>query len=182
MDPILHDRGESIRNPERMFEPGTQQPRNRRWMDISHQFGEETAMRSQSAAEAAATAQAALRHYARLTNLVLASTVVGLFGSGRVITELDRMLRAVGAQVRTIAAPVPADVDLLILASIQSTPLSPADILPGGSPLIILDVGGASIDQHGFDQLPSIPARAGITGRRTVRETFLLDPLLVSGA
>jgi len=122
----------------------------------------------------AATVQRALRRFSRVTNLVLASTSVGLLGSGPLLTEFDRTLRAIGSRVRTISAPVPADVELVIVIPSGQRALQPSDLDPGERPLILLAVTPAGVDHEEFGLLPEVAARDGISGRHGNRDVFLI--------
>lgn len=124
--------------------------------------------------DAASTAQRALRRFARLTNLVLASSSVGVIGSGPVAAELDRILRAIGARVRPVATPVPPDIDLLIVTAGRQ-PVLATDVAAADRPLIIVEAGGAVVDHDSFAGLAPLAAREGITGYAAARPVFLLE-------
>jgi len=126
---------------------------------------------SSQSAEPATIAQNVLRRYARLTNLVLASTPVAVLGVGPVADELATILRRIGAQLITVETQVPPEVQLLII-------VGPDSAVPGiaaaDRPLLLICVDD-DLDREWFTELPGAPARPGIEGRRGSREIFWLD-------
>ncbi|MFZ4892919.1 hypothetical protein ACL9RL_00555 [Plantibacter sp. Mn2098] len=135
-----------------------------------------------AAAEASAWTEVMLRHFARRTNLLLASTETLVVGAGSVAARLQSALVLIGARSTRIDG-FPADgighgTAVVFATGEGHEAVAPASVIPDAPhPLILVDAArtGSAVDRTAFATGEPVPAREGIDGFRHGREVFLLD-------
>ncbi|MGG7465838.1 hypothetical protein [Plantibacter sp. YIM 135347] len=140
-----------------------------------------------AAAESSAWAEVALRHFARRTNLLLASTETLVVGDGPVAEHLQSALAVIGARstkVDRIPGAGVGESGAVVFATREGHEVIGPDSIGADStgagathPLVIVDAArvGSAVDRTAFATGDRIPAREGIEGFQHGREVFLLD-------
>jgi hypothetical protein len=145
-----------------------------------------------AAAESSAWAEVALRHFARRTNLLLASTETLVVGDGPVAERLQSALAVIGARstrVDRIPGAGVGESGAVVFATREGHEVIGPDSIGADSigadstsadathPLVIVDAArvGSAVDRTAFATGDRIPAREGIEGFQHSREVFLLD-------
>ncbi len=141
-----------------------------------------------SALDTAAWTEVVLRHFARRSNLLVASTPTLVLGDGPVAEHLASALATIGARVeradelRSTRGPhlIPAAVAVVFATGERHPVVTPDAIEPASShPLVLVDAARpdatGAVDRDAFDVHPTVGAREGIDGRNVGRDVFVID-------